>query len=98
MAAIESAYLTLAEARALIDSAISEATTKGETASVVIVDVGGGGGAEARGGAGALDSPEVARQGGPPCARGTAVCQKKSRPLSAGGEAGGRRCSARPHN
>src|SRR5438034_7879285 len=87
MAAIESAYLTLAEARALIDSAISEATTKGETASVVIVDVGGWVAAAARADDASLDSLEVARQDAHLCARGKVFSQAKARPFVKGGRA-----------
>src|SRR6266568_852774 len=89
MAAIESAYLTLAEARALIDSAISEATTNGETASVVIVDVGGWIAAAARADDASLDSLEMARQWAHLCARdkvlSSEISQAETRPFVKGG-------------
>src|SRR5437667_456179 len=87
MAAIESAYLTFAEARALIDSAISEATTNGETASVVIVDVGGWVAAAARADDASLDSPEVAPQDGYLCASAKVSSQAQARPVATGARA-----------
>ncbi len=85
----QSAYVTLAEARTLIDDAISEAAKRGETTAVTIVDAGGWRLAEVRDDDAPLAALDEARADAEALATGeeseSAFELSKSRPLRKGG-------------